>query len=135
MVIILIENREKVFKLISIKLFQYTVVLQSIAVFFSTIFYSFRYLFTLEEAYIFFKAFRFIRMLYFFAHNCEICFIRGPPVQFEHKKSDRTGGKNKWMQIVLKEENQRIIHIQFLRNKENYMLLSKTDRVLNRKLK
>ena len=34
-----------------------------------------------------------------------------------------------------KEENQRIIHIQFLRNKENYMLLSKTDRVLNRKLK
>lgn len=65
MVVILIENREKVFKLISIKLFLYTVVLQSIAVFFSTIFYSFRYLFTLEEAY-FFKAFRFIRMLYFF---------------------------------------------------------------------
>lgn len=34
MVVILIENREKVFKLISIKLFLYTVVLQSIAVFF-----------------------------------------------------------------------------------------------------
>lgn len=135
MVVILIENREKVFKLISIKLFLYTVVLQSIAVFFSTIFYSFRYLFTLEEAY-FFKAFRFIRMLYFFFdHNCEICFIRGSPVLFEHKKLDRTGGKNKWMQIVLKEENQRIINIQFLMKKENDMLLSKTERVLNRKLK
>lgn len=36
---------------------------------------------------------------------------------------------------VLKEENQRIIHIQFLMKKENYMLLSKTERVLNRKLK
>lgn len=39
------------------------------------------------------------------------------------------------MQIVLKEENQRIIHIQFLMKKENDMLLSKTERVLNRKLK
>ena len=57
MVVILIENREKVFKLISIKLFLYTVVLQSIAVFFSTIFYLFRFLFTLEEAYIFLRHF------------------------------------------------------------------------------
>lgn len=27
---------------------------------------------------------------YFFAHNCEICFIREPPVLFERKKSNRT---------------------------------------------
>lgn len=73
-------------------------------------------------------------MLYFFDHNCEICFIRGPPNLFE-RKSQTEQEKNKWMQVVLKEENKRIIHIQFLRNKENYMLLSKMDRVLNRKSK
>ena len=27
---------------------------------------------------------------YFFIYNCEICFIRGPPVLFERKKSNRT---------------------------------------------
>lgn len=134
MVVILIENREKVFKLISIKLFLYTVVLQSIAVFFRQFsIHSDIYLHLKKR--IFLRHFDLFGCFIFFDHNCEICFIRGPPVLFEHKKLDRTGGKNKWMQIVLKEENQRIIHIQFLTKKENYMLLSKTERVLNRKLK
>lgn len=57
-------------------------------VFFSTFFYLFRHYSIffvpkciLQET---------LGSFYFFAHNCEICFIRGPPVLFERKKSNRT---------------------------------------------
>ena len=34
------------------------------------------------------------QVCYFFAQNCDFCLIRGPPVLFERKKSNKNGGKN-----------------------------------------
>ena len=34
------------------------------------------------------------QVCYFFARNCKICLIRGPPVLIERKKSNKNGGKN-----------------------------------------
>lgn len=64
-----------------------------IAVFFSTNLYNNKPLFT-SFANELIKHFDLIvslsARLYFFAQNCEFCLIRGPPVLFEHKKSNKT---------------------------------------------
>ena len=63
-----------------------------IAVFFSTFFYLFQHLTSFSVIKCILQKIVTIQFysFYFFAQNCEICFIRGPPVLFERKKSNRT---------------------------------------------
>lgn len=88
MVIILIENREKIFKLLFIKLFLHTVVRQSIAVFLFSekynIYLNISALLRNENKYVRFheNARGYIHVRSHFAKKCELHFIRGPPVLF-----------------------------------------------------
>lgn len=96
MLIILIENREKIFKLLFIKLFLHTVVRQSIAVFLFLGKYNIHLnisdLLRYENKYVRFheNARGYIHMRSHFLRKFELHFIRDPPVLFEHKKSIRT---------------------------------------------
>lgn len=96
MVIILIENREKKHKLLIIGLLVCTVMRQGIAVFLFLEKYNIcLYIYALlqyKSKYVGFhkNAHGYIHVCFNFAYNSEICFIRGPPVLFEHKKSNRT---------------------------------------------
>lgn len=66
-----------------------------VAVFFSTNLYRNIFLFTsfANELIRYFElVISLSARLYFFAFNCEICLIRGPPVLFERIKSNKTGG-------------------------------------------
>lgn len=60
--------------------------------FFSTFFYLFQHLTSFSVIKCILQKIVTIQFysFYFFTYNCEICFIRGPPVLFERKKSNRT---------------------------------------------
>lgn len=98
MEIVLIGDRQIKLEILRITVFLNTAVPRGIAVFiFATKYNIYLYisnLFPYKCKYVGcqYNALRYIQVRYFFAHNCEICFIRGPPVLFEHKKSNRTGG-------------------------------------------
>lgn len=95
--IILIENREKKHKLLAIRLLICTAVRQSIAVFLFLKKYSIclniSALLKYKSKYVGFhrNARGYIHARFNFAYNCEICFIRGPPVLFEQKIKQNGG--------------------------------------------
>ena len=69
-----------------------------IAVFFSTNLYNNKALFTSFANELIKQIYLIVSLsarLYFFAQNCKICLIRGPPVLFEHKKSNKTQEERK----------------------------------------
>lgn len=95
MVIILIENREKIFKLLFIKLFLHTVMRQSIAVFLFSgkynIYLNISALLRYENKYVRFheNARGYIHVRSHFVWKYELHFTRAPPILFEHEKSNR----------------------------------------------